>query len=147
MKYAVRVVADEYMLSQRFGDGEEAEEYIKRNLYSQMGPSLVKAIMDDHGGKVMIEMRATSRRDPTDPWQHLETRLVAEVIPIQKMPWGPVYEHEIIEPSWTAHTLSLRTIAQQSIPIEWQCDWCGTVNRYDKHLECRKCGGPRKART
>ena len=29
--------------------------------------------------------------------------------------------------------------------VEWQCGYCGQVNMVTEHLECRKCGAPRKA--
>ena len=28
--------------------------------------------------------------------------------------------------------------------IEWQCAYCGMVNLVVEHLECRKCGAPRR---
>ena len=35
--------------------------------------------------------------------------------------------------------------ADERVVIEWQCGYCGQVNLIEKHLECRKCGAPRKA--
>lgn len=29
--------------------------------------------------------------------------------------------------------------------VEWQCNYCGQVNLIVEHLECRKCGAPRRA--
>ena len=34
--------------------------------------------------------------------------------------------------------------ADERIVIEWQCGYCGQVNLVTEHLECRKCGVPRK---
>ena len=35
-------------------------------------------------------------------------------------------------------------IATEHNIIEWQCDHCGQVSLVEKHLECRKCGAPRR---
>jgi len=34
---------------------------------------------------------------------------------------------------------------ENKVIIEWQCGYCGQINIIEEHLECRKCGAPRKA--
>ncbi len=34
--------------------------------------------------------------------------------------------------------------ATRFMVIEWQCAYCGMINLVVEHLECRKCGAPRR---
>ena len=64
----------------------------------------------------------------------LEYRIICDHRPVEAMHVKELY----LEP----FEFKFRDGRQQS--IEWQCDYCSQVNLVDEHLECRKCGAPRK---
>jgi len=107
---------------------------IREQMRGELGRHLLRIIEEEYRTPAIIDLTWETHEAITDPDLY-RIALVAHMQPAQMM------EAVLLEtPTWAYP----RYYQDRPVPIEWQCSYCGQVNLVEKHLECRKCGGPRK---
>ena len=111
-------------------------EAARRRMRAQIGDAIVE-FAEQSKSPVAFELKWQAHTEPSDwDWRY-RLILTARIMPVEVIQMTM----PLLEPAeWTYARLD-RTA---HIPIEWQCGYCGQVNLLDQHLECRKCGAPRK---
>jgi len=117
---------------------DEFQRYLgweKDRAKHQMGEKIIEHLIDL---KTPCVVRINEQLQPnynSMGEKHLIYSLIADFNPVEMM---HVRMMELPPFEFVAPYLEKQT-------IEWQCDYCGQVNLVAEHLECRKCGAPRKA--
>ncbi len=106
--------------------------YNKDKLFRQVGEALIGELVNQ--GPVVLDTKMVVEPDIINPSdircsiicdlssvEHCQTYLMHDVPPIH---------------------LTARPVEKPV--IEWQCGYCGQINLLDAHLECRRCGAPRR---
>ena len=107
--------------------------YIKERMRSELGQLLLRIIEEEYTTPAVVDLKWETHEAITDPDLY-KIALVAHMQPVRTM------EAVLLEtPAW-----AYPRDDGHSTPIEWQCSYCGQVNLVKEHLECRRCGGPRK---
>lgn len=113
-------------------------ESIKNRLRQEVGATFFREI-ESLGGQGMIKTEFRERRS-TEEFEHHIFEFSILYSPAQfVMDYHVPFD---FLPNYTPYKLSKPTL--DKIPIEWQCGHCGQVNLVEEHLECRKCGAPRR---
>jgi len=120
-------------------DIDEHINYARKSLRRQVGDELVPYLLYANGS-VTLRMVERSQEIYGDGYflgKALELSIITDIYPVA------VREMVIAPPLPPFEFISLGPTGEKPV-IEWQCSFCGMVNLVEEHLECRKCGGPRK---
>lgn len=135
IRYAVSTTIPNYLLRDHLGD--IYFDKLKRRMRDEMGARLVDVY--EEAGKPITFMLEWLEYPPLDYFENHKLALVATVMPVEVM--------QVIVPNdmpWSYGIIGPEHLTGTHIPMEWQCGWCGQTNLISEHLECRKCGAPRK---
>lgn len=137
IRYATAATFSIDMLLGRFKERDDGLEFVRATLYRSLGPDLLKVIAEDHkSGPVTVTLRL-KEYSMMDFRDNVRFALEAELCPVTRVPWS------IMDIPPTEWTFAARP---EQAATEWRCFYCGQVNLYKEHLDCRKCGAPRSTR-
>ncbi|HMN10974.1 MAG TPA: hypothetical protein PKD55_01465 [Bellilinea sp.] len=118
-----------YMLAEH-SQAFDLEKYMLNRLNREMSLQLMEELLSADGP---VTVRLTYQS--TKSYEHggIDLMMIADLVPAQTMQVmiAELPPFEFIAP-WREKT------------VEWQCGYCGQVNLVEEHLDCRKCGAPRR---
>ena len=102
-------------------------------LHYEIGVHVINHIVS-RVNPVVIRFHQTIEDDLRDYARNKIIRIIIDLHDVEKM--------RIVELDMPPFDFISR--AGEKAIVEWQCNYCGTVNLVVEHLECRKCGAPRR---
>ena len=111
---------------------EEMMKFIKRDMRRMIGDELIEQI-ENSPTPVIVRLHWED-----DKFRDAWSQSISLIADLQQVEMMKVRMMELPPFEFVSHASVGHPV------IEWQCDYCGQVNEISKHLECRKCGAPRK---
>lgn len=137
----VRLGAQQYIHRYVFDDPDTQRRIIRdaqRSIREQLGRELVdQLVVKEHPTVVrIVEKWMDNYEVYTIALPDVILQIYADLVDVEVM--------QVRTMELPPFEFSYRVSPQHPLIIEWQCGYCGQTNLVEKHLECRKCGAPRK---